>query len=83
MSDNEMLEDIDVSPPPSQPSQGFNIANVLSTTGSGVSIAQDGPGIDYLNIDRKSDFSSDEATANANLKKLYPFVDQSVCYLIR
>ncbi|KAI6182458.1 hypothetical protein M3Y97_00382200 [Aphelenchoides bicaudatus] len=77
MSDNEMLEDIDESPPLTHTSQSFNIADVLSTS-SGTSIAQDSMAeSQYMNINQKSELSVDETTANQNLKKLYPFVDQS------
>lgn len=72
--------DEDISPPPQQ-SQGFNIADVLST-GSCTSIGQDsldaGDASPHLEINRKSDFSVDEAIAIENLKRLYPFVDQNV-----
>lgn len=84
MSDNEMLEDIDdVSPPLPHPSQGFNIADVLSTSSS-TSIGQESMVIEsqYMNINKKSDLSVDENVANENLKKLYPFVDQSVSIFV-
>lgn len=83
MSDGEMIDE-DISPPPQQ-SQGFNIADVLST-GSCSSIGQDsldvGDTSPHLEINRKSDFSVDEASALENLKRLYPFVDQNVSFNI-
>lgn len=79
MSDGEMD---DVSP--HQQSQSFNIADVLSTGGSCNSIGQDSmdtsDGSPLSEINRKSELSVDENTANENLKKLYPFVDQSVSF---
>lgn len=66
---------------PTQQSQGFNIVDVLST-GSCTSIGQDSSldasdSSPHVEINRKSELFVDEAIANENLKKLYPFVDQN------
>lgn len=63
MSETEMLDDEDISPPPQQ-SQGFNIANVLST-GSCTSIGQESMDASDISsshseINRKSDLFVDE-----------------------